>query len=109
MLIGFQIENFRSFKERQVFSMEAGHFAEHAESNSFDVGLKGMPHLLRSAVVYGPNAAGKTNLLRAVRFMQEFVVNSAASAAAQFPFSPFKLSSAAPKETERVPDLVCPG
>ena len=98
MLIGFQVENFRSFKERQVLSMEAGHFAEHIESNTFDAGLKGMPRLLRSAVVYGPNAAGKTNLLRAVRFMQEFVLGSAASAAAQYPYSPFKLSNAAGKK-----------
>ena len=49
---------------------------------------------MRSAAVYGSNAAGKTNLLRAIQFMQEMVVTSAArpSGARATPYSPYKFS-----------------
>jgi uncharacterized protein len=94
MLIEFQVQNFRSFKERQTFSMVSAPFAEHKNSNTFDSGLKGLDPLLRTAVIYGPNAAGKTNLLRALQFVQSLVVNSASSADAPYPYAPFKLSKA---------------
>jgi hypothetical protein len=95
MLIEFQVQNFRSFKERQVFSMVAGSFAEHTKTNTFDSGLKGFDRFVRSAIIYGPNAAGKTNLLRAIQFVQVLVVSSAATAAnSLYPYSPFKFSSA---------------
>lgn len=97
MLIEFQVENFRSFKGRQVFSMVAGHFPEHRETNTFEPPIKGFNELVRTAVIYGPNAGGKTNLLLAMKFMKDFVVNSAAAAAPIFPFSPFKLSATAKK------------
>ena len=95
MFIEFQVENFRSFKERQTFSMVGATLSEHVESNTFDSGSKGFDRLLRSAVIYGPNAAGKTNLMRAVQFMQTFVLTSATRiGSAQYPYSPFKLSKA---------------
>lgn len=98
MLIEFQVENFRSFYSRQAFSMVASPFPEHVDTNTFDTGLKGFNRLLRSSVVYGPNAAGKTNLLRAINFVKNFVVGSAASPASQYPYAPFKLASAARKK-----------
>lgn len=92
MFIGFQVANFRSFREPQTFSMVAGRFPEHAGLNTFDPGLPGLPLLLRSAVIYGPNAAGKTNLLRAIDFMKNFVLQSAARTGMPLPFQPFRLS-----------------
>jgi len=92
MLIEFQVENFRSFRDRQVFSMVASPFNEHAAENTFDSKLKGFDRLLRSAAVYGPNAAGKTNLLRALQFMKSMVLSSAATATSVYPYSPFKFS-----------------
>ncbi len=95
MLIEFQVENFRSFRGHQTLSMVGAALTEHVESNTFDSGMKGFDRLLRSAVIYGPNAAGKTNLMRAVQFMQAFVLSSASSAAgSQYPYRPFKLSKA---------------
>jgi len=98
MLIGFQVENFRSFKERQTFSMVAGNYPEHLNQNTFDPKLRGFDRLLRTAVIYGPNAAGKTNLLKAIKFVKDFVVTSAASTASPYPYSPFKLSAACAKK-----------
>jgi uncharacterized protein len=104
MLIEFQVQNFRSFKERQTLSMVGSPLSEHEKSNTFDSKLKGFDRLLRSAVVYGANAAGKTNLMRAVQFMQAFVLSSASTTgAAQYPYRPFKLSKmtrGAPSEFE---------
>lgn len=95
MIIEFQVENFRSFRSRQTLSMVAASFSEHFATHTFDPGLRGFGRLLRSAVIYGPNAAGKTNLLRAIQFVQTLVVNSAATApVAEYPYSPFKLSKA---------------
>ena len=65
MLIEFQITNFRSINETQTLSLVAGSGKELASENTFESRLPGFPRLLRSAVVYGANAAGKNNLLRA--------------------------------------------
>lgn len=63
------------------------------ESNTFDPRLPGFTRFLRSSVVYGPNAAGKTNLLRALQFVQALVVNSAAATPGSSPpYSPFKFA-----------------
>ena len=98
MLIEFKVKNYRSFKGEQTFSLVGASIKEHLKSNTFDSGLKGFDRLLRSAVIYGANAAGKTNLMRAIQFMQALVISSAASPA-QYGYRPFKLS----KETREAP------
>jgi uncharacterized protein len=97
MLIEFQVENFRSFRERQVLSIVAAHFPEHLAANTFDSGLKGFDRLLRASVIYGPNAAGKTNLVRAIKFVKDFVIGSATSAVGAYQYTPFKLASTSRK------------
>ncbi|MDE1987647.1 MAG: ATP-binding protein [Alphaproteobacteria bacterium] len=101
MLIGFQVENFRSFKSEQTFSMVAGHFSEHVDTNTFDPPIAGFGKLLRTAAVYGPNAGGKTNLLLALKFIKDFVVNSASATAAVYPYSPFKLTATARRKPSK--------
>lgn len=78
MFIEFKVTNFRSINGSQTLSMVAGTGAEHKEQNTFHSGLSSLPNLLRSAAVYGPNAAGKSNLFRAMLFMQSFVLTSQA-------------------------------
>src|SRR5258708_111956 len=93
MLIEFQVSNFRSFRDKQTFSTVAGSFSEHRDSNTFDPKLPGFGRLLRSCAIYGPNAAGKTNLLRALQFLQGLILNSASSTPATAPpYSPFKFA-----------------
>jgi len=52
------------------------------ENNAFEAGIgeDGLPRLLRSAVVYGPNAAGKSTLVGALSFMRKWVNTSAQNA-----------------------------
>ena len=80
MLIEFSVANFMSIKERQTFSMVASKSTELVDTHTFDApvladgaGVK----LLRSAAIYGANAAGKTNLLLALYIVREMVTKSA--------------------------------
>ena len=77
MLIEFNVTNFRSFLSTQRLQMTAGSFADLREENSFALSIPGLPRLLRSSVIYGPNAAGKSNLFKAFFFMRQFVLTSA--------------------------------
>lgn len=77
MLIQFSVKNFRSFRDQQTLSLVSGKGDEHAETHSFEPEVSGSVPLLRSAAIYGPNASGKSNLLRALLTMKQVVVNSA--------------------------------
>src|SRR5258706_12489765 len=101
MLIEFRVTNFRAVRTAQPLSLVADSFAERP-GNAFDSGIPKFGRLLRSAVFYGPNAAGKTNFLRALQFMKLFVMASAGTAET-FQYTPFKFASAtrnAPTEFE---------
>ncbi len=77
MLIEFSVKNYRSFWDSQTLSMAAGSTRELQEENTFAPSFQELPRMLRSAVVYGPNGGGKSNLVKALEFMQEFVLLSA--------------------------------
>jgi AAA15 family ATPase/GTPase len=99
MLIEFQVKNYRSFRDHQVLSMVAGRFAEHTDANTVAAGIPGFDRFLRSSVIYGANAAGKTNLLRALQLMQTLVLNSAAAPPASvLPYDPFKFAKSSRRE-----------
>ena len=106
MLIEFKVTNFRSINETQTLSLVAGSGKELVTENTFESGLPGFPRLLRSAVIYGANAAGKTNLLRALQYMQSLVLSSATfQEGTRIAHTPFKLSramSGKPSEFEAV-------
>lgn len=98
MLIQFSIENFRSILGRQTLNMSASkYFKELEQLNTFDAGvIEQVPHLLRSNVIYGPNASGKSTLVSAIDFMRDRVINSAKESQANedIEVTPFKLTSA---------------
>ena len=77
MLIGFSVTNFRSIKEETRLSLVANRDKKHGYSNVVEPKLaeNGRPiWLLRSAAIYGANAAGKTNLLRGLSTMRNIVL-----------------------------------
>lgn len=75
MLIEFNVTNYRSIKETQTLSMAANN-TKGLENNYFNSGVRGIPKLLVSTAMYGPNAAGKSNFILAVNFMKKFVLSS---------------------------------
>lgn len=62
MLLQFSVENYRSYKERAVLSMEAS--ADKVLPNN--VTAFGADRLLKVATVFGANASGKSNLFIAL-------------------------------------------
>jgi AAA15 family ATPase/GTPase len=75
MLIEFSVENFLSFRDKTSFSMvSSGAFREHRETHTIQADKK--LNLLKTSVLYGNNASGKSNFLRAIQFMKNYVLNS---------------------------------
>ncbi|MEO5377369.1 MAG: ATP-binding protein [Magnetococcus sp. DMHC-6] len=77
MLIEFSVTNFLSFCATQTLSMAAGGTFRELPENTFSTDIPRLPKLLKSTVIYGSNASGKSNLIRAALFMWDFVLNSA--------------------------------
>lgn len=98
MLIEFSVKNYRSFWESQTLSMAAGASKDLRENNTFSPALQELPGLLRSAVVYGANGGGKSNLVKALGFMQELVLMSAKESqeGEQIALKPFMLHPEGP-------------
>jgi len=71
MLKRFIVTNFSSFKDEQIFDLTAGKttvLKEHvSEFNDVKV--------LKTGVVYGANASGKSNLIKAIDFAKNIMIN----------------------------------
>lgn len=88
MLLQFSVNNYRSIKDTVTFSM----LSSSKNENSFKVKKY---NLLNSAVIYGANASGKSNLLRAMAFMGRLVLNKTKviQSTDTLPHDPFRLNS----------------
>lgn len=69
MLIRFCVKNFLSFKDEVEFSMVAGRARKHPDHVVKVRDLR----LLKTGVIFGANASGKTNLIKAMSFAQDFI------------------------------------
>lgn len=100
MLIEFTVKNYRSFWESQTLNMTAGATKDLREDNTFVSPAKGLPRLLRSAVVYGPNGCGKSNLIKALAFMQDLILFSSKESqeGEEIEQTPFLLHSKGPSQ-----------
>ncbi|CFR27297.1 AAA family ATPase [Yersinia frederiksenii] len=94
MLIEFNVENYLSIKDKQTLSLIANKSNE-LEGNVFNVEGNVNLNVLKSTVIYGANAAGKSNLLLAVRTMMDLVTGSASNnqTGEEISVYPFKLNS----------------
>lgn len=75
MLIQFSVENYRSIKEEQTLSLVRASGTE-METNFFESKAPSTPVLLKSAVIYGANASGKSNVIKALSSMIDIIANS---------------------------------
>ncbi|MDR2470773.1 MAG: AAA family ATPase, partial [Treponema sp.] len=73
MIAEFTVQNFRSFKEKHTFSLVSTKNKELAESNTFEMDKL---RFLKTAVIYGANAGGKSNFFKALAFFRNFAVFS---------------------------------
>jgi uncharacterized protein len=75
MLISFRVSNFLSFNEEVEFSMLAGQ-PRQLPSHVIHTGEgRNRIDILKSAVIYGANASGKSNLIKAMDFARNIIVN----------------------------------
>ena len=74
MLLEFTIKNYKSFKNPVTLSMLASSLKEHRGTHVFE---EHKYNLLKSTIIYGANASGKSNLFKAILFMKKFVFSSA--------------------------------
>jgi AAA15 family ATPase/GTPase len=91
MLLEFTIGNFLSIKAKKTLSLEATSIKEYFDTNV--VKLERF-QLLRGAVIYGANAGGKSNLIKAMSTMRRIVKQSFdASSTDELGITPFLLST----------------
>lgn len=105
MLVEFRVKNFRSLRDEQVLSLVASTDKTLLDTHALSTGLRAAPHLLKSAVVYGANASGKSNLIKALQYMRGVVLESAAviQPGQTYSVQPFRLdvgSASQPTEFE---------
>lgn len=105
MLIEFRVKNFRSLRDEQVLSLVASKDKTLQDTHTQATGINAAPILLRSAVVYGANASGKSNLIKALQYMRGVVIESATviQPNQSFAVQPFRLdadSASQPSEFE---------
>lgn len=105
MLIEFTVGNFRSFKEKATLSMVAAKIKARDESvnDNNTIVVNDKLSLLTSAGIYGANASGKSNLIKALGFMRLFVTLYSAKSQVneEISVAPFRLCT----ETENKPSF----
>ena len=91
MLLEFTTGNFLSIKTKKTLSLEATSIKEHYDTNVVKLDRF---QLLRGAVIYGANAGGKSNLIKAMSTMRRIVKQSFdASSTDELGITPFLLST----------------
>jgi AAA15 family ATPase/GTPase len=75
MLLEFKIKNYKSFKDECVFSMKVAPKQKGLDFSIFSEKIGRNVHkALSSAVIYGPNASGKTNIIGAMETFKQIVL-----------------------------------
>ena len=93
MLLEFRATNYKSFADEMVFSMTPAH-KQKGLDYSIQVEKAGKSYKgLCSAVIYGPNASGKTNIIGAMDTMKAIVLRGHIKNSDAF-YSPNQASSA---------------
>lgn len=100
MIIEFSINNYLSFKNPVTFSMVASNSVKELEGKDGELNNvfsdnNDKVKFLKSAVIYGANGSGKSNLFSAFHFFREFILNSSKEslAAEEIDSKPFLFNS----------------
>jgi AAA15 family ATPase/GTPase len=99
MIQEFSVENFRSIKTKQTLSFLANNKIQTGSEEYLCTQVTDTVRLLKLCVLYGYNASGKTNLLKALGFLRTIVLSAPDTKDEDTPFIPFALD----KETRNQP------
>ena len=72
MLIQFRFKKFKSFRDDTVLDFSA----TEDEENEYRIAKAGDERILTAACILGANASGKSNVIKAFRYMMEYVTSS---------------------------------
>lgn len=83
MLVNFRFKNFKSFYNENNLSLQATKDNELEEINTFNVNKTlfnktEQPELLKSAIIFGSNASGKSNVIKGITYMYNAIMLSSA-------------------------------
>lgn len=99
MLLEFSVGNYLSFKTKTTLSLAATSIKEHVDTNIFSTDRL---DLLKGAVIYGANASGKSNFIKAMSTMRRLVLQSfEQSSTDELDIVPFLLNT----DTEKSPSF----
>ena len=100
MLLEFRVRNYRSIRDEQTLTLVASGAKELAQTHLAPTGLKSVPYAVRTTVVYGPNASGKSSLLRALDYLRAVVTESATviQPGQTYNVQPFRLDAASAQQ-----------
>ena len=92
MILEIRLSNFFSIKDEVILDLRAGNIktkqAKELEDHCFS---HGKDDLLKTVAIYGANASGKSNIIKAIRFCCRMIFNSHThNENAVFNFLPFK-------------------
>lgn len=102
MLLQFSAKNFSLFKDKATLSLIASNYDKDTRENeNIYTDEKNHYRLLKSAVIYGANASGKSKLLEVFAFVRDFVISSSKESqkGENIDVEPFRLS----EDTENEP------
>ena len=71
MLIGFSVSNYKSFNESQSISFLASKITRH----KMHISKIANRRILKSGMIFGANAGGKSNLVKAIFFSRKIILN----------------------------------
>ena len=94
MLKSIKISNFKSINEEIELSFEP------AIKKELDEYYFTEDNLLKIALIYGPNASGKTNIIKAIDFLRNFIFNPPKDKEEKIRLTPFKFTDT-PKDTSK--------
>ena len=70
MLLMFKVRNYTSFKEESILDMRATSYVQHP---SHVIHVDDRLSLLKTTALYGANASGKSNLISAMFFFEQYI------------------------------------
>lgn len=98
MILSFSFSNFRSIYTEQTFSLVSSKRVSGQHKNHESPIPKSKETVLKTAVIYGANGAGKSNLFKALRYVQEMVTRSKGASTQNTNREYFKFNSPAQSE-----------
>ena len=70
MLLMFKVKNYTSFKNEAILDLRATSYVQHP---SHVIHVNDKLGLLKATALYGANASGKSNLISAMFFFEQYI------------------------------------